>query len=542
MSERPAPGDPLPRSLALAGLAALAVWVFVQRHGFLTATPEPTGVDGYWYAVQLRSLLESGHLYHGGAPLALWLMAPLAALTSPVAGAKLGASLAAAALPVAVYFLARRIAGERAVGLFAAALVATSAGAFYLPTEFVKNAIALPVAVTALVALGRALERPGWRRALVAAVLVAAAGLCHKVGLAFALIGCIAPIAAVLWNWRRGGAHREFVAEAETDRDAHRDVPLRVPLPVPHKNQKDTLLPVIALVLALLLAAGALVLLVARDAALFDGLFTTGADWSIPALAGDGEPLTFRGEPAAAGLVGLAALILALLARRAAWLRPPTASSTAASTPSTADRALAIGPAVWAVAVALPWLDAGDPDGLTFRLRAMAFLPLALAAASVAAAALARLSPGARMAAVMFATGLVLVRPARYEAPVVRADPDLVAAVAALASHLPPGAVVIAPERHIVFMTTWLTRAPARLRPETTPPGHRHRLLPMSYMSDNLARAVDEARSAGGVARPVGLHRDHRNGLVLVAEPTWEWILGRLSPAERAYYRAWPVH
>jgi hypothetical protein len=514
VSERPAPGDPLPRSLALAGLAALAAWVFFQRHGFLTATPEPTGVDGYWYAVQLRSLLESGHLSHGSAPLALWLMAPLAALTDPVAGAKLGASLGAAALPVAVYFLARRIAGERAVGLFAAALVATSAGAFYLPTEFVKNAIALPVAVAALVVLGRALERPGWPRAVVAAALIAAAGLCHKVGLAFALIGAIAPLAASLVRSRRGDA----VAAAA-------DAP-------------GPIAPVRVLGVAVVVAAGALVLLVARDAALFDGLLT-GADWSIPALAGDGEPLTFRGEPAAAGLVGLAALILALLARRAAWLRPRSRQPTAAST---ADRALAIGPAVWALAVALPWLDAGDPDGVTFRLRAMAFLPLALAAASVAAAALARLSPGARMAAVMFATGLVLVRPARYEAPVVRADPDLVAAVAALSSHLPPGAVVIAPERHIVFMTTWLTRVPARLRPETTPPARRHRLLPMSYMSDGLARAVDEARGAGVVAPPVGLHRDHRNGLVLVAEPTWNWILDRLSPAERAYYRDWPVH
>jgi hypothetical protein len=472
-------------------------------------------VDGYWYAVQLRSLVESGHLASGGAPLALWLMAPLAALTSPVAGLKLGASLGAAALPVAVYFLARRIAGERAIGLLAAALVATSAGAFYLPTEFVKNAIALPVAVAALVALGRALERPGWRRAVVAAAVVAAAGLCHKVGLAFALTGAIAPLAASLVRSRRGG---DMTAPG-----GRIVAPARV------------------LVVAIVLAAGALVLLVARDRALFDGLFTADGDLSIPALTGDGEPLTFRGEPAAAGLVGLAALLL-LLAHRATWLRPPSTGSATAPAQASTDRALAIGPALWAVAVALPWLDAGSPDGLTFRLRAMAFLPLALAAASVAAAALARLSPRARMAAVMFATGLVLVRPARHEAPVVRADPDLVAAVAAVAPVLPPGAVVIAPERHIVFMTSWFTRAPARLRPETTPPARRQRLLPMSYMSDGLSRAVDQARRTRGVAPPVGLHRAHRNGLVLVAEPTWEWMLGRLSPAERAYYSAWPVH
>ena len=493
MTERPAPCDPLPRPLALAALAALTAWVFVQRHGFLAGSPEPMGVDGYWYAIQLRSLLESGHLHDGGAPLALWLMAPLAALTSPVTGVVLGAALGAAALPVAVYFLARRIAGERAIGLLSAGLVATSAGAFYLPTEFVKNAIALPVAAAALVALARALERPSWRRAIAAILLAAAAGLCHKVGLAFVLAGGIPPIAARLASSDAGGSRR--------------------------------------LALALVLAAGALAILIAGNASLLDGLFTADADWSIPALGGH-APLSFRGEPAAAGLLGLAALTSMLVARRAAWLRPQPSAS----------RALAVGPALWAVLVALPWLDAGDPEGLTFRLRAMAFLPLALAAAAVAAAALARLSPSARMTAVMFAAGLVLVLPARYEAPVVRADPDLAAAVAAAARVLPPGAVVVAPERHIVFMTTWYTRAPASMRPGATPAARRYRLVPMSYMSEGLARALDDARSAAGVAPPVSLHRDHRNGLVLVAEPTWTWVLARLSPAERAHYRAWPVH
>ena len=50
-------GEPLPRWLVVGGLAALAVWTFWDRWQFLTATPYPTGVDGYWYAVQLRSIL-----------------------------------------------------------------------------------------------------------------------------------------------------------------------------------------------------------------------------------------------------------------------------------------------------------------------------------------------------------------------------------------------------------------------------------------------------------------------------------------------------
>jgi Dolichyl-phosphate-mannose-protein mannosyltransferase len=489
VSERPASGDPLPRSLAVLGLAALAAWVFIDRRAFLAGSPEPLGVDGYWYAVQLRSLLETGHLYYGGPPLALWLMAPLAALTDPVTGAKLGSSLAAAALPVAVYFLARRIAGERAPALLAAALVATSAGAFYLPAEFIKTAIALPIAVGALAALAWALERPSWRRAAVPAALSAAAALCHELGLAFALVGAIAPIALVAREKRRWRA-------------------------------------------APLVLVGALAVIVARDAALLGDLVAANADWSIPALDIDGRAIHFRGEPAVAGAIGLLALIALVLSRRAEFLR---------SLVPLRDRALVIGPALWAVATALPWLDAADPQGLTFRLRAIAFLPLALAAAALVAAALARLGPTARMVAVMFATGLILVRPARYEAPVVRADPDLAAAVAAAAPHLPPGAVVVAPERHIVFMVTWTTRAPARLRPEPIAPAHRFRLLPMAYISHELAAALDRARRETRPP-PISLHRGHQDGLVLIAESTWLWILSALPPRERDYYRAWPVY
>jgi hypothetical protein len=114
---------------------------------------------------------------------------------------------------------------------------------------------------------------------------------------------------------------------------------------------------------------------------------------------------------------------------------------------------------------------------------------------------------------------------------------------------LPVGAVVVAPERHLVFMTTWYTRAPARLRPGAIPRERRLRLIPMSSMSAGLADALEQARTAAPISPPIAppiapidLHRGDRNGLVLVAEPTWEWVLARLPPAEREHYRAWPVH
>ena len=486
-------GEPLPGWLVAGALALLAAWTFRDRWQFLTASPYPTGVDGYWYAVQLRSILGGDGLYYPAAPLALWLMAPLAALAGPFTGAKLGAALAAAALPAAIYPLGRRIGGSRATGLLAAVVAATSAGSFYLATEFVKNAVALPIGMAALVAIARALERPAPGRVGLAAALVAATGLAHALVLALVLVAAAPPLAVLLIERGR----------------------LRA--------------------LAIAAAAGAVAagLVAWWQADLVAGLFRPDADWALPALRLGERALLFRHEVAIAGAVGLAALIAFGLARRVGALASPVPLR---------DRGFGLGPALWAVLFALPWIDAGDPDGLAFRVRLLSFAPLALAAPLLAAHALARLDATWRMTAVMLATGIALYRPGRYEAPVVRADPDLAAAVAAARGRVPPGDMIVSPERHLVFMSVWYTGVETRLDPASVPEARRWRLIPMSYMSEPLIRALDDARAAPGVAPPVSLHRGNRNGLVLLPESTWRWILARLPAAEARAYRSWPTH
>jgi hypothetical protein len=486
-------GEPLPRWLVVGALAALAVWTFWDRWQFLTGTPYPTGVDGYWYAVQLRSLLDGGGLYYPAAPLSLWLMAPLAAVSDPFTGAKLGAALASAALPVAVYPLARRIGGSRAAGLLAAVIVATSAGSFYLATEFVKNAVALPIGMAALVAIARALERPGRARIAVAGLLLVATGLAHALILVFVLVAAAAPVAVDL-----------------VDRGRLRAVAIGAAVGA--------------------LAAG---LVAWREADLWTSLFSSRADWALPALRLGDRALLFRHEVAIAGAVSLGAVALFGLAR---WV-PVLATRVPLR-----DRAFGLGPALWAVLFALPWIDAGDPEGLAFRVRLLSFAPLALAAALLAAHALARLDATWRMTAIMLATGIALYRPGRYEAPVVRADPDLAAAIAGARGRVPAGDIIVSPERHILFMTVWYTGIETRLDPESVPAARRWRLIPMSYMSEHLVRALDDAREAAGVAPPISLHPGNRNGLVLLPEKTWEWVLGRLPTDEADGYRRWPTH
>ncbi len=492
-----------PSPAVLGALVALVGWAFWQRYRFLAASPYPLGVDGYFYPIQLRSLLATGHLYYPSAPLTLWLMAPLAALTDPIVGAKLGAALGSALAAVPIYFLGRRISGDRACGLLAAALVAASAESFYLTVEFVKNGIALTVASTYLVFLLRALERPTRGRIAAAAIALLATLLAHKLALILALVLSLPPI---------------YVRVNASDR------------------RRWLLVGAVGLGLALA-ALGLLAprrFVAAGDLGLIGHAFTGHPDFTLPALdVGRGHPLRFGYEVAIAA--GLAALVVALAIAGRRW----PGLRGAGRDP---DRALGLGAAVVALVIACPWLDVADPQGLGFRLRLLAFVVLALCGAAAAGRLLGRLSPLARTALVVgFAVGWLVSRPPATREGLIVVKPHMQAAVLALEGVVPPGDVVICPERHIVFMIAWYTDTAVRLRPDSVPEAHRWRLLPSALISPALQRAIDQARRdpPPGLVRPRGLHPRHRNGVVVMPEATWRYVLGLLPPRARASYQAW---
>ena len=121
--------------------------------------------------------------------------------------------------------------------------------------------------------------------------------------------------------------------------------------------------------------------------------------------------------------------------------------------------------------------------------------------------------------------------------------PALVTAAQALAGHVPAGATLIIPERHIAFLVAWYTRAPIAIRPERVPRDQRMRLLPLHFIGEGSAldRALIAARAELSLTPPIGVHPRHPNGLVLVPEPTWEWVLAQLPPADRARLTRWPT-
>lgn len=487
---------------AVVGIVGLAYW---QHWSVLSASPYPIGVDGYFYPIQVRSFLEHGALAYPASPITFYWMAPFALFSDPIIGAKLGAALGCALIAVPAYGVGKKLGVGVGSGLLAAVIAALSAGAGFLSIEFVKQGIGLTVAMVALWAVLGALEQTTRRRAFGAAAAIGCAFATHKLAGAMVLV-IVAP--AVVMRARALLQGRRLIY-ATLGGLAIVVTLIVLGIATPHRFVSAT------------------------DLSLLGHLATVHANWSGDALVTPGAIITLQHEALVAG-------VLALLAAGVLWTRPLAREV----------RACGWMIVVLGLVIASPWLRVDDPQGLGFRLRAAAFMPMALCAA-ICAGALARaighrMSTIEREGMIVGVAAIIAIMQLfcdRSEGQV-RTDPALVAAVAKATNHIPAGATVIVPERHILYMVDWYTRAPVRLRPESVPFTQRVRMLGLVYMGGDegvLSATLDAARRDPDVAPPISLHASHRNGLVLISEPTWNWVLSHLPAGAHDYFAKWPT-
>jgi hypothetical protein len=512
----------VPRAAIAAALAALIALSFAERWQLLSASPFPIGIDGYFYPIQLRALLETGALQYPSAPLTFWLMAPLAAATDPITGAKLGAALYGALIALPAYGLGARLGRGRGAGLLAAVLATRSAGSAFLTIEFVKNGIGIGVALAALWLILRALAAPSRARVAAAVLGIAAASLAHK--MAAGVVAVIAIPALLAAAAGRGELRGRRLLYAIVGITATTAVAAALGLLFPQRFMSPA------------------------DAALVEGLLTSDARWGAPVYAGKRGDLWLGHE----ALIGLCLALAVLVVRTRSGSRALQAATralvrrapAAPPPPSARPGDTAAGWAILALAVllGLPWLDVTDVQGLAFRLRIAAFAPLALVAAMLAGRLLAWVPHRDLALAGLAAALLVFYTPGdRGEGRVV-VHPALVTSIQAMTGELPAGATVIVPERHIAFMIAWYLRAPVSLSPEPVPAERRWRVMLLVWIGAGspLDRELLAARDRPGPpAPPRGLHPSHPNGMVLVTEPAWQAIAARLPPGSP--WLRWPT-
>lgn len=484
-------------ALAVAVIVAIAL---VARWRFLDSSPYPFGIDGFYYATQLRSLLSDGRLYYPASPMAFWLMWPAAWAFGPIAGAKLGAALGTALAAVPVYAIARRATGERAAGVVGAALVATAAGSFHLATEFIKQAIGLTLALAFVATFAAVLDAPAGRgrraRVAFAAALFIAALLSHPTSGALAVAFIIPP----LWvRATRGGT-------------AHR-------------------LRTTSLIAAGAVAIAAVVMLLVP--AVHRGMGLAGLFG--PASFDFFGRRTFHHEVPLGALAAMALVVLHRVPRQ----EPNPGNAT----PSAESRALLVGPALMALVLALPWLSVNDPAGLVFRLRIMAFVPLAICAPAAMMQLLAWARPRVRqlvpIAAAVAVMGFV---PLRHEGPVNRPNPAFVQRAAGIARHTPPDAIIVVRGRQLAFIVKWVADREARTTPPRPDvPRPTFRLASPDVLPPGVLGQLDvfEQRLPTHLPRPIRLGSAKPITVILFAEPTWQALLQAVSPADRAELEPW---
>lgn len=196
---------------SLALFIALCVAAIAARAWLQFGTPLAPGMNGAYYFVQARALLEHGRLGIPDLPLTFWLQAGLARVIAAVTGwtqddaivfaVKLADSVLPplAALPIA-WLGARwqRHDGRPSflAALVPAAIVCASAAPLSMVGDFQKNSLALVWLAGTAWAAHRFLDRPNLARAAVVVVGLALLGLTH-IGVLGAALVFLAVLGAV---------------------------------------------------------------------------------------------------------------------------------------------------------------------------------------------------------------------------------------------------------------------------------------------------------------------------------------------------------
>ncbi|MFH0902161.1 MAG: glycosyltransferase family 39 protein, partial [Pseudomonadota bacterium] len=297
--------------LAALAVGTLTIVVCLVRIRFLMASPYPLGIDGYFYPIQLRSLLETGHLYYPSSPGALWLLLPIATVADPITAAKIGAAIGTGLAPIPFYLLGLRLTGRRSLGLLCAAIVAISPASFYLCTEFVKEGIGITVAAAFSAAIGSFAAKKTWRAGIAALFFWTGAMLVHKTAAVLTAFVGLPVLATMLAAHLRGRA--------------------RSPYPWP----AVLALTLVLVVLVLFLTLGLTSIVSSRSTnasslahcVSLSGTIRSQPDWTLPTLAiPSRERLRFGHEPALAVMASL--LLLGIVGSQWVKSHPKTAIVT----------------------------------------------------------------------------------------------------------------------------------------------------------------------------------------------------------------------
>ena len=169
--------------------AVLSVFSFSYYMLVLTRHPLIYGVDGPYYLIQVRSLVQNGTLKYGDPPLSFvvfWLLSTV--LGDITLGVKVGTALLTSLASIPAYLLLHRVTRSRIAATAGALVYLLSPHYIRLMSDFIKNAVGCLFLLSFMYFLHRSLADGGARNTIPSLFFLLLTGLTHILDLGLALL------------------------------------------------------------------------------------------------------------------------------------------------------------------------------------------------------------------------------------------------------------------------------------------------------------------------------------------------------------------
>ena len=181
--------------LSIALPVILFAFLFSVRLSMLQKSSEPNGLDGYFYALQARSFVETGRLENPSHEPGYYLCGICSLFTkSPVIGVKVWSALSSAGIAFALFILVYFLTGRFLLSLLALLLASASPTLSVFGINYINNQTGIFFLILYAASLVKLNEIPpafnlkNFAVILISALLFLLSCLCHKVSMMYALL------------------------------------------------------------------------------------------------------------------------------------------------------------------------------------------------------------------------------------------------------------------------------------------------------------------------------------------------------------------
>jgi hypothetical protein len=186
----------------LLGIAACLAAAAAVRAVFVFKDAYATGFDGYYYALQVKSLIHNGEILNGDNSIVFVLLRLFSFFIPDVVAANKVAAIVLCSLAALPFFLlARRLTGSLAAAVAASLAFSLSFSQIYMTFEIVKNGVSVLFAAAALYCLARFFEGKASKAG--ALVFFGLAFFTHKAAAGTLIVMAAAHFAAYAWLGRK---------------------------------------------------------------------------------------------------------------------------------------------------------------------------------------------------------------------------------------------------------------------------------------------------------------------------------------------------